>query len=158
MDTRRCEMGTSLGLLILRLGIGGLLVTHGWGKVQMLQQGQTTGFGLLGMSPTMGLSLSMFAEFVCAILVMAGLATRLAAIPVVINMAVAISTAHAKDPWSSQTAYELFSKGLAKSAASKEPALMYLIPFLALVFTGAGAFSLDALFLGRRKKKAAEGS
>jgi putative oxidoreductase len=155
MDTRRCGNASSFGLLILRLGMGGLLATHGWGKVQMLLHHQTDGFGLLGMNPTMGLSLSMGAEFICAILVMAGLATRLAAIPVVVNMLVAISIAHAKDPWTSQGAYELFSKGLAKSMASKEPALTYLVPFLALVFTGAGAFSLDALFMCRRGKNAA---
>ena len=29
--------------------------------------------------------------------------------------------------------------------ASKEPALLFLVPFLALVFTGAGRFSLDGL-------------
>jgi uncharacterized membrane protein YphA (DoxX/SURF4 family) len=28
---------------------------------------------------------------------------------------------------------------------SKEPALLFLIPFLALVFTGAGRFSIDGL-------------
>jgi len=153
MDTRRCTPATSLGLLILRLGMGGMLATHGWGKVQMLLHDQSAAFGShLGMSPMMSLSLVAFAEFVCAILVMAGLATRLAAIPIVINMAVAISTAHSKDPWSSEAAYKLFLAGTTKYPSSKEPALMYLVPFLALVFTGAGAISLDAMFLCRRKK------
>jgi putative oxidoreductase len=155
MDTRRCDPATSLGLLILRLGIGGLLVTHGWGKVQMLIDGKAAGFGgHLGMSPVMSLSLVAFAEFGCSILVMAGLATRLAAIPVVFAMAVAVLTAHAKDPWTMQGAYELFAAGKTKYPASKQPALMFLVPFLALVFTGAGGFSLDAVLGCRRAKKA----
>jgi len=32
---------------------------------------------------------------------------------------------------------------------SKEPALLYLVPFLALVFTGPGRFSIDALIWPR---------
>ena len=42
-------------------------------------------------------------------------------------MLVAAGLIHADDPW-----------------AKKEFALMYLLPFLALLFTGAGRFSLDA--------------
>jgi putative oxidoreductase len=156
MDTRRCDPATSLGLLILRVGLGGLLATHGWGKLQMLLNGKADAFGShLGMSPMMSLGLVTFAEFGCAILVMVGLATRLAAIPIVINMAVAISTAHAKDPWTSEAAYKLFAAGTTKYPASKEPALLFLVPFLALVFTGAGGFSLDAMFRCGRKKPAA---
>ena len=147
----------SLGLLILRVGMGALLITHGWSKVQMLLDGQANSFGsYFGMSPMMGLCLSIFAEFVCAILVTVGLATRLAAIPIVMNMAVAIFVAHGKDPWTAGEAHRLFMAKTVPYPASKEPALLYLIPYLAMVFTGAGAFSLDAMFLCRRGKKAPE--
>jgi uncharacterized membrane protein YphA (DoxX/SURF4 family) len=40
--------------------------------------------------------------------------------------------------------------GTAESWASKEPALLYLVAFLALIFTGAGRYSLDALIRKRR--------
>jgi len=67
-----------------------------------------------------------------------GLGTRFAAIPVVIAMGVAALVVHANDPL-------LMGQG-----ASKEPALLYAIPFLALVFTGGGRFSVDAWLKSRR--------
>lgn len=36
---------------------------------------------------------------------------------------------------------------------SKEPALLYLIPFLARVFTGAGRFSIDGMICARRAER-----
>jgi uncharacterized membrane protein YphA (DoxX/SURF4 family) len=47
-------------------------------------------------------------------------------------------------------AYEIFLAGETSYPASKEPALLYLIPFLALTFTGAGRFSIDGLLASRR--------
>ncbi len=130
---------TSLGLLILRLGIGGFMLSHGWGKAQMLINGQADKFGdPIGLGSALSLILMVIAEFVCAILVMIGFATRLAAIPVVIGMAVAAFKVHANDPWTMQG-----------GGGSKEPALLFLIPFLALVFTGAGKFSVDGLIWRR---------
>jgi uncharacterized membrane protein YphA (DoxX/SURF4 family) len=38
---------------------------------------------------------------------------------------------------------------------SKEPALLYLIPFLALIFTGPGRISIDELIFARRKSRPA---
>ncbi|HET6572215.1 MAG TPA: DoxX family protein, partial [Fimbriiglobus sp.] len=82
------------------------------------------------------------AEFGCALLVVLGLATRLAAAVVVFSMAVAAFVVHANDPWTMG------------AGASKEPALLYLVPFLALVFTGAGRLSLDGLIRSRRRAAA----
>lgn len=152
MNTTTHEKLSSLGLLILRIGMGGYLATHGWGKVQMVLNGQAAMFGdPIGLGPALSLYLAAFAEFVCAILVVIGLGTRLAAIPVIVTMAVAAFVAHGSDPWTMQAAAEAFFSGASKSWASKEPALMFLVPFLALVFTGAGEYSLDALIAKRRK-------
>ena len=85
----------------------------------------------------------MFAEFLCALLVMAGLATRLAAIPLVVAMGVAAFVAHGADPWTMAAA----------TNGSKQPALMFLSVFLALVFTGAGGYSLDAQVVPRIKRR-----
>jgi putative oxidoreductase len=89
--------------------------------------------------------LAVLAEFVCAVLVVVGFATRFAAVPVVVTMAVAAFVVHGSDPWSMGEAARRFMAGESKSWASKEPALLFLIPFLALVFTGAGKFSVDGL-------------
>lgn len=135
---------SSIGLLILRLGVGGYMLTHGWGKVQMLLAGDFEQFGdPIGLGSVPSLVLVAGAEFLGALLVVLGLAARLAAVPVVIVMAVAAFVVHSGDPWTMERAAMLFFSGESKSWASKEPALLFLIPFLALVFTGPGRLSLD---------------
>ena len=92
--------------------------------------------------------------FGCAALVVLGLGTRLAALPVVFAMGVAAFVAHGSDPWTMGEGAKLFMSGASKSWGSKEPALLFLIPFLALVFTGPGLISLDALIGMGCKRKA----
>ena len=146
MDPRETPVPTSIGLLILRLGAGGFMITHGWGKVQTVLEGtaeKVAQFGDpmgLGLPPMVNLSLAALAEFFCAILVAVGFATRLAAIPPAITMAVAAFLVHAADPWT-------MGEG-----PSKEPALLFLSAFLALFFTGPGQFSVDASLKRRRAK------
>ena len=81
---------TSVGLLLLRIGCGGYMATHGWGKLQMLLHGRFQDFGdPIGLGPVTSLVLVTLAEFACALLVVLGLWTRAAAAPVVFTMAVA---------------------------------------------------------------------
>ena len=151
MEIQRKEMAASIGLLILRVGIGGFLITHGWGKLQMLLAGGADKFGdPIGLGSTLSLALVTTSEFFCALLIILGLGTRLAAVPVVISMSVAAFVFHAKDPWTMETAANAFFSGASKTWFSKEPALLFLIPFLSLAFTGGGRLSLDGL-IGMRK-------
>jgi putative oxidoreductase len=144
--TGRQDRMVSIGLLILRLGIGSYLLTHGLGKLRMLLARDFEKMGdPIGLGPVPSLILVTTAEFLCALFVMLGLATRVAAALVVISMSVAALVAHGDDPWTMEKGYELFMSGQSKSWASKEPALLYLIPLLALIFTGAGMLSLDGL-------------
>ena len=143
MDTRPASLATSIGLLILRLGAGGFMASHGWGKVQMVLAGKFEEFpDPIGMGKKLSLISAAGAEFVCAMLVVIGLATRVAALPVVFTMGVAAFVVHKADPL------------LAGSPGpAKEGALMFLIPFLTLVFTGPGAFSFDAWLWPRFRAK-----
>ena len=146
MKTRRDDLTSSIGLLILRLGIGGYMLTHGLGKLKMLLAGEFETFGdPIGLGSGLSLVLVTAAEFLAALLVMLGLATRFAAASIVIAMGVAAFVAHGGDPWTLEEAAGLFMAGETKFPVSKEPALLYLFPFLALVFTGAGRFSVDAM-------------
>lgn len=150
IDPGSRDTAVSFGLLILRLGIAGYMITHGWGKVQMVRGGQFEMFGdPIGIGPVASLVLVAIAEFLCAILVVIGLGTRVAAIPVVITMGVAAFVAHGTDPWTMTEAAMRFMSGASQSWASKQPALSFLFVFLALVFTGAGKFSIDALITSR---------
>jgi putative oxidoreductase len=153
MEAKHKEMPVSIGLLILRLGIGGYLITHGWGKGQMLLADGAEKFGdPIGLGSTLSLALVTTSEFLCALLIILGLTTRLAAIPVVITMSVAAFVIHAGDPWTMEAAANAFFSGASKTWFSKEPALLYLIPYLSLVFTGGGKLSLDGLIAMRRKQ------
>lgn len=150
MDAQRQDLSTSIGLLILRVGVGGYMLTHGTGKLRMVLAGEFEKFGdPIGLGSAATLTLITTAEFFCALAVMLGLATRLAAVPVVAGMAVAALVVHGNDPWTMGEGARLFLAGEAKSWASREPALLFLVPFLALVFTGAGRFSVDALIRPR---------
>ncbi|QGJ72054.1 Putative oxidoreductase [Planctomycetales bacterium 10988] len=135
----------SLGLLILRLGVGGyMLFGHGLYKAEMLQAEEIKFGDPIGVGMETSLYLAIFGEAVCAGLIMAGLLTRLASIPFLSTMAVAAFVVHGADPWLMQAA---------GGGASKEPAMLYFIPALTLLFTGPGMFSIDHLFFGRKKKQ-----
>jgi len=136
MEARRQDLMSSVGLLILRLGVGGFMVGHGWGKLQKLFAGDLDKFAdPIGLGSGFSLVLIVLAEVVCAVLVILGLGTRFAAIPVVIAMGVAALVVHANDP---------LTMG---QGASKEPALLFLTAFLTLFFTGAGKFSMDGMVI-----------
>lgn len=127
-----------LAALILRVGFGFFIAFgHGLGKLQMLLAGNIQFPALFGISPTINLILAILAEFVAGIMVLLGLRTRLASIPLMITMAVAAFVVHANDP--------LFSTG----GASKEFALIYFIGFAGTFLLGSGRYSVDAV-AGRR--------
>jgi putative oxidoreductase len=100
-----------------------------------LAAGDTEFADPLGIGPLPTLVLAACAEFLCALLVVIGFKTSWAAVPVVITMAVAALVQHADDPF-----------------RVKELAVAYGVVFLALVFTGGGAWSLDGQW-GRRRRK-----
>ncbi|QOV90378.1 DoxX family protein [Humisphaera borealis] len=147
MNERRQGILTSIGLLIIRIGMGGFMMTHGYAKLEMLVNGQTNFPDPLGMGGRLSLICATGAEFFCAFLVALGLLTRIAALPVAFTMGVAAFVIHANDPW---------TLSFGNSPASKELALLYFAAFLGLVFTGPGWFSLDALvypYLSRRRSR-----
>jgi putative oxidoreductase len=123
----------NLALLILRIGAGSLMLTHGVPKLMMILDGNFAFGDPLGMGPELSLILVTFAEFLCAIFVMAGLWSRLAVIPLIFAMAVAAFIAHAGDPF-----------------VEKELSLFFLITFTTLLFSGPGKYSLDHLFYARK--------
>jgi putative oxidoreductase len=79
--------------LVARLTVGLVFVQSGWGKLHALDQ--VTGyFTELGIpAPAFQARLASTSELVCGGLLLLGLATRFAAVPLIITMAVAIRTA-----------------------------------------------------------------
>lgn len=120
---------TDIVLLIARIGIAALMLTHGIPKLMMLFSGEPINFPpVMGMSAALSLSLAVFAEVFCSVLLLFGFATRLAVIPLIITMLVAVVFIHGADP-----------------LAVKEPALHYLLVYMFLLFAGSGKYSLDGL-------------
>ena len=123
------------GLLLLRVALGLLLAFgHGWSKLTGFAEMSDKFPDLIGLGSTLSLALVVFAEFFCALAIAVGVFTRLATIPVIITMAVAILFYHAADPFS-----------------GKELAIMYLMPSLVLLLTGPGKISIDHMLSSRKK-------
>ena len=114
-----------IGLAILRIAASAMMLTHGYGKLQMLINGAEFG-NPIGIGSTPSLLLAVIGEFVCPILIIFGFKTRWAAVPTAITMAVAAFIAHGADP---------FQK--------KEMALLYLTIFVAIILLGPGKYGID---------------
>lgn len=127
---------TSIGLLILRLAVGGMMLTHGWPKLGRLLETPDKFADPLGVGPEISLALAVFSELVCAGLLVLGAGTRAVAVPLLITMLVAAFIVHGDDPFKKQ-----------------ELALLYGAGTLTLILTGAGRLSVDALVVGWRSKR-----
>ena len=132
----KSEKAEALGLLVLRLGVGGMMMTHGWPKFQRLLETPGQFADPIGLGPEITLGLAVFAELCCALLIVFGAWTRLVTIPLVATMLVAVFIVHSDDP---------FQK--------RELALLYASGALTLMLTGAGRFSVDC-YLSNRKGQA----
>ena len=89
-----------LALLLARVGVSASMLTHGLPKLMMLfGEGPVQFPGVLGMGPELSLVLAVFAEVLCVIFVLVGLGTRLASIPIIVTMVIAVFLIHAADPF-----------------------------------------------------------
>lgn len=123
------------GLLVLRIGVAALMLTHGFPKLIKLFGSEEIAFAdPFGLGPGITLALAVFAEFLCSILILVGLATRLAVIPLIITMASAFFIVHATDAF-----------------RNKELSLVYLLIYVVLLITGAGKYALDFYWLKKEK-------
>lgn len=122
-------MKQNLGLLILRASLGLMMLSaHGWGKLMNFGAKSATFPDVIGLGSQVSLSLAVFSEFFCSIFLVAGFLTRWASLPLIATMGVAAFIHHASDPF-----------------RVKEKAILYLIGFIVILFTGAGDFSVDKL-------------
>lgn len=130
LSTKVSGLQAGLALLLLRVGVGVLMIPHGYQKMIHFTEMQEKFIDFLGLGATVSLSLTIGAEFFCSILLVAGLFTRFALVPLIIAMAVALFKAHGGDA---------FGDGA--------QATLYLMAYIALIIAGPGKFSADALVL-----------
>jgi putative oxidoreductase len=133
------DRASFVGPALARLTLGVVFIGTGWGKLHTLPQ-VTEFFASLHIpAPAFQARLAASTEFVGGILVLVGLATRLAALPLAFTMVVAILTAKRAD-----------IDGLGTLLGFEE--WSYLVMFVWLAVAGAGALSLDALWVRLRAR------
>lgn len=126
----------SLGLLALRVGTSACLIyAHGWPKLANFAERSAAFSDLLHLGPSVSLGLAVFAEVLCAGLVLIGLATRAALVPLLIFFGVIVFVVHGGDAF-----------------RDKEKALLFAIPYLALMLTGPGRYSIDGMGSGGSRR------
>ena len=133
------ERAAWIPALLVRLFVGYFFFVTGVAKVQNLDA-MTERFAEWGIPfPSFSAALSGCTELLGGALLVVGLLTRLASIPLFVNMVVAIATVNVKRVG-----------GLDEFVELSEP--LYALVFLWLFFTGPGRVSLDHLlrrWLGR---------
>jgi putative oxidoreductase len=123
-----------VALLLLRMAVGLMMMFgHGWHKLSNFSVLKDDFHQIAGLSPAFALSIAIFAEVCCSMLVMMGLGMRLALVPLIVTMLGAVGLVHIDD-----------------SFEQMERAMLYLIPYLALFLLGAGRLSLDAIITHQR--------
>jgi putative oxidoreductase len=126
-STRFSDSVIHIWLLFYRIFLSVFMLTHGWPKLMRFFSEAPISFAdPLGLGVIPSLLLAVFSEIVCSVLIILGLGTRLASIPLIITMIVAAFVVHGEDPF-----------------ARKEMALLYLLGYIMLLIMGSGKYSVD---------------
>ncbi len=128
LSTKYSAGAFNLAMLILRLGVGILIASHGYSKLVHFNEMKHHFMNFIGLGSTITLTLVVFAEFFCSIFLILGLFTRLAVIPIIIVMTTALFKVHNGD---------LFAEG--------EKAAIYLAGALVILLCGPGKISVDGM-------------
>lgn len=118
--------------LIARISIGAVFAETGWGKLHNLEN--FTGYLVKLNIPAANLQAPVVAglEFICGSLIAVGLVTRLASLPLIAIMVVAVLTAKLGDVTSPTDLFSIFE-------------YLFAVMLLWLVIEGPGAVSVDRI-------------
>lgn len=120
-------------MLIFRLIFGLFLALfHGLPKLVSMADRASEFIDPIGIGSGASMFLAMLSELFCSILVIAGALTRIAVIPVLIIMLIAIFIVHSGESW-----------------GIREPATLFGVGFTVIGLFGAGKLSFDYLFFKR---------
>jgi len=129
----------SLGIVLIRVVVGILMAFYGYEKLIHFDEMAASDFwaknvSFLGMTGKTPLALTIFAEFFCSLLLIFGLLTRLALIPLLICMGYIVAVV---------AQFSIIESS--DHGSNLNSGFIYFIIYLGLFFTGAGKYSLDAI-------------
>ncbi len=134
-----------LGLLLLRLGLGIIFISHGYPKLFGNPHQWTSTFEHIGFPPYFAY-ISGILEFFGGLLLIVGLFTQIAGLLLAVEMAIAIWRVH-------------LPQGSVLAVHNYELPLAIAVGAFALATVGAGSLSLDHVIYGARiksRRRAAE--
>lgn len=128
-NTTHNEQFYHIIILVIRVIITLFMLVHGLSKLKiLLSDGPSIFPDPLQVGIENSLSLAVFSEVICSFFIFLGLGTRLAVIPLIFTMFIAIFIVHEYD-------------GFAK----QELGGLYMMIYLVLLVTGSGKYSVDYL-------------
>jgi len=127
-STSYSDVSFNLAMLLLRVVAGATMIPHGYMKLKNFSKMSTEFVNFLHLGMKVSLCLTIFAEFFCSMLIILGLFTRLATIPLIVVMSVALFSVHKS---------EIFGDG--------GMAGLYLSIFGAILLVGPGRASVDGM-------------
>ena len=129
---KQYSTSTTWLLMAARIIFGTLLMSHGIAKWVNFES-MASGFpDPLGVGSHLSLTLAIFGEVFCSAAFIAGALYRLAMLPMIFTMGMAVFVIHGSDPF-----------------AVKELAVTYLAIFILMYIAGPGKFSVDRLIACR---------
>jgi putative oxidoreductase len=139
---RVAETQAPAATLLIRVAVGGIFLSEGVQKFLFTAELGVGRFTKIGIpAPTVMAPFVGMIEIGCGLLLLLGFATRLAAVPLILDMLVAIATT--KLPI-------LIKSGLWKMLHEARTDYAMLLGAIFLLVVGAGPWSLDARGLSRR--------
>ncbi len=127
LSTKYSAGAFNTAMLALRLIAGLLMLQHGYEKLSHFDATMHDMINFLGVGQKASTVLVIFAEFFCSCLLIIGLFTRFACIPLIITMAVAMWKVHHNDY-------------LHEDAVS-----LYIAAYATLLLVGPGKISIDSM-------------
>lgn len=128
LSAKYSARAVSVAMLLLRLGVGILMMHYGYDKLVHFGEYQDKFMNFMGMGRTLSLALAVFAEFFCSLFLILGLFTRFATIPLIITMCVVI-----------------FKVNNGHVFGDSDSPALYLTGFLVLLLIGPGRVSVDSM-------------
>ena len=130
LSTKYSASAFNIAMLILRVGMGGLMMPHGYDKLVHFATYKKDFLNLFGIGSSLSLALVVFSEFFCSLFLIVGLFSRLVVIPLIFGLCIALFKAHNGD---------IFGDG--------EHAALFITGFLVILLVGPGKISADGLML-----------